>query len=374
MPVPGILTGGARLFRRTNQATNAVSNQGVFARAPDSMGATPKYAFNRRPRDPEYRDTMSRLFVELPADKAAVESFYLSVPEEVRPLAKVLAAGGENAGAGGTGFLDFLLTNTNENFRERVQLVNTLTDNYVVFYGGQDAPVFTYAGTVLNSYQDDQRVWLLRLYQEILRGSKLANRGLVANLRYDSLLVSGYLESLDLALSGETDKTAGSFSFRFRVKKLTIHTARLGSPTIVDTPAAGGKLIGVNAQLPGAASRNGTSVQHTTPEARKPAADNSNAESDAREREFKAYNVRSETVREITLLENPENTASPSNVRGPISPELIAEAEQAILMSVPPRAGGQPANPAADNANASASISSKEPTEFRWRSFEEVGL
>ena len=184
MVAPGILTGGKNLFKRNPSEANAESRQGVFGVHP---GATPKYALNRGPRDAEYSDTVARIYVELPATLKK-QDFLLSLPPESRTLGQLLTLGGASGGTAGTGFIDFILQTAQENFQEKTQIVNTLTDNYVAFYAGQEAPLFNYAGTVLNTYQDDQRVWLLKLYRDILRGTRLAQRGLIASLRYDSFI------------------------------------------------------------------------------------------------------------------------------------------------------------------------------------------
>ncbi len=233
MTVPGIITGGAAdaLFKVVNANTQPESNLGVFGKNP---GATPKYAFNSgKPRDAEYSETLSRLFIELPRNRIA--DFLKSVSPQTRPLAQVLATGTGTGGAGGTGFIDFLLTQANEGFQEKTQIVDTLTDNYVAFYSGQEPPVFQYGGVLLNTYQDDQRVWMLRLYREILRGTRLANRNLIARLRYDSFIVSGYLENLSLSLVGDTDNTGSQFYFSMRVKRMQVITPQLGGPTRLTT-------------------------------------------------------------------------------------------------------------------------------------------
>lgn len=228
MPGPGILTGGnTSLFRTNPNEANAVARTGIFAAHP---GATPKYARNRGKRDAEYSDTIARLFIELPPT-LNIEDFLSSLPEASRELGRVLAVGGSTAGSGGTGFIDFVLQSAQESFNEKTQIVNTLTDNYVAFYAGQEAPAFQYSGIVLNTYQDDQRVWLLRLYQDILRGSKLAQRKLIASLRYDSFVVRGYLEALMLNLQSSM-QMGGSFTFVMRVKDMSIHTPSLSLPTI----------------------------------------------------------------------------------------------------------------------------------------------
>jgi len=267
MAVPGIITGGdgaanvAGLFRDTATNSQAIPNQGVFGRNP---GSTPKYASNRsRGVDAEYRESMARLFVEIPAN--SMEAFLATVSAETRPLARVLAVASDSSGTGGTGFLDFLLTSAQEGFQEKAQIVDTLTDNYVAFYSGQAPPAFQYGGTLLNTYQDDQRVWMLRLYREILRGTRLANRNLIARLRYDSFIVSGYLESLQLSLSGNTDNTASNFTFTMRVKRLNIFTTALGAPTIAQTAATTNSLLNGQAEQRDAAARIGSVTPDTPP-------------------------------------------------------------------------------------------------------------
>jgi hypothetical protein len=176
---------------------------------------------------------MARMYVELPS-RTTRASFLATVSEEARPLAEILLSGTGTAGSGGTGFIDFLLTSATENFQEKAQIVDTLTDNYVAFYSGEEPPLFQYSGVLLNTYQDDQRVWMFRLYKEILRGTRLASRNLIMKLRYDSFIVSGYMESLSMALSGETEHTASQFTFTMRVKSMTVLTPALGSPTLLE--------------------------------------------------------------------------------------------------------------------------------------------
>lgn len=242
MAAPGIITGGktaTQLFRRVSTGTEPVSGLGVFGKNP---GATPKYAINqgRGGRDAEKRDTMARLFINVP--KEQTQSFLDSLSPETRPLARVLMAGSEFAGGSGTGFIDFLLTEANETFVEKKQIVDTLTDNYTAYYSGQEPPEFMYSGVLLNTYQDDQRVWMLRLYREILRGTRLAGRNLFVNLRYDSFLVSGYMEALSLGLRGD-DSTGSTFRFSLRVKRMTVVTPALGAPTIVETDATNNTIL-----------------------------------------------------------------------------------------------------------------------------------
>ena len=157
--------------------------QGVFAEYPFS---TPKYARNNGLRDNEFKDTLARFYISLAGGGAnstsAINNYLASVPEEAKALAKVLV--GSNTTNGGTGFIDFFLTQVNETFAEVAQVEKVLSDNYVAFFFGSEPPVFQYSGMLLNSVQDDQRIGMAIAYQNLLRGTQLARRGALLRVRY----------------------------------------------------------------------------------------------------------------------------------------------------------------------------------------------
>jgi hypothetical protein len=208
----------------------AGESKGVFAQYP---AATKKYIRNDgRQRDNEYRETMARMFVQMSAKEK--ELFVLSCPPETRQLAQVLCGVGEGA-SGGTGFIDFLLVQANEQFSEKYQVVETLSDNFVVYLFGNSAPMFQYQGILLNTWQDDQRVWMTRLYQDILRGTQLARRRKLLRIRYDSVIVSGVMLNLNMqVIAGQEDRVP--FSFSFIPTQYVIYTAPVGVPTRLKTP------------------------------------------------------------------------------------------------------------------------------------------
>lgn len=213
-------------------------SMGVFAQYP---GATKKYIQNAGPRDAEYRETMARMFVQMGAKER--ELFVQSCPPETRPLAKVLCGVGTGA-SGGTGFIDFLLTQVNEQFSEKYQIVETLSDNYVVYLFGRAAPMFSYSGVLLNTYQDDQRVWMTRLYQDVLRGTQLARRRKLLRLRYDSVIVSGVMLNLNMQIVADQEDRV-PFTFNFIPTQYVIYTAAVGAPTKLKQPftPAGGYVL-----------------------------------------------------------------------------------------------------------------------------------
>jgi hypothetical protein len=220
MAGPKFIPGGDSLL----PAAGEKSPKGVFAQFP---GATKKYIQNAGPRDNEYRETMARMFIEMTEKER--ELFVKSVPPETRALAEVLAGVG-TGGSGGTGFVDFLLTSVNEQFSEKFQVVESLSDNFVVYLFGQAAPQFAYSGVLLNTYQDDQRVWMTRLYQDVLRGTQLARRKKLLRLRYDSVIVSGVMLNLQMAIVADQEDRV-PFSFNFIPTQYIIYTPALGNPT-----------------------------------------------------------------------------------------------------------------------------------------------
>ena len=221
MSGPGLLPGGDTLLPSSPTSSEP---RGVFAQFP---GATKKYNLNRGVRDNEFRETMARMFIQMSEKER--ELFVNSVPPETRPLAKVLAGVGSGA-SGGTGFIDFLLTNVTEQYSEKIQVMETLADDYVIFVFGQHAPTFRFSGALLNTYQDDQRVWLTRLYNDVLRGTQLARRKKLLRIRYDSVIVSGVMTDMQMGIQADQEDHV-SFAFGFIPTQFIIYTPSMSSPT-----------------------------------------------------------------------------------------------------------------------------------------------
>jgi hypothetical protein len=152
-------------------------------------------------------------------------------------IAEVLANDGLN---GGIGYIDFLLTQADHNLEEKVQISDSLADGYTAFFFGNNPPIFSYAGTLLNSFQDNWVMQMLRLYQDLGRGTQLARRGMLMHLRYDSMMVAGAMMNLHWRhMAGR--ETADGFSFNFLVKRITPFLGGLSGPTnlnVVDSMSA----------------------------------------------------------------------------------------------------------------------------------------
>lgn len=203
---------------QNNSASNPAirRQQGIFAEQPLS---TPKYARNAGGRENEFRNTMARLYISLADASPATQAAYLAgLPQEAQALAQVLL-GNNNQGA--SGFIDFILSQAVEPVAEVVQVEKVVGDDYVAFFFGQAPATFQYSGFLLNSMQDDQRSGFAVAYNQILRGTKLAQHGALARLRYDSVIVSGTMTMHQQTLLAENEM-AVPFSFSFLVKEYFI--------------------------------------------------------------------------------------------------------------------------------------------------------
>ena len=170
-----------------------------------------------------------------------IENVLDSMPDaETRAIAEVLLGGrpenyqGAPTGSavGGQGYVDFLLQQADHSTNEKFSVTEVLSDNYVSFFFGQQAPVFTYRGMLMNTFQDDWAMNMNRLFRSIARGTQLARRGLLLYLRYDSVLVSGVLTALNTTHRAESE-TGVPFSFQMLVKKMHIMNGALAPPTAI---------------------------------------------------------------------------------------------------------------------------------------------
>ncbi len=203
--------------------------RGVYAGWP---AMTPKYMRHRQNRNHEYFGTMARMYIRSNGKHAGYERLVNSLPSlETQDIARTLI-GNDRTGVGGLGYIDFILQQAGHSFAEKFQVVETLSDNYVSFFFGQQAPIFNYSGTLLNTYQDDWAMNMYRLYHDIARGSKLAKRGLLFYLRYDSMIVSGALTAFNFSNNAEMEM-AVPFTLQMLVKKVHVVYGGITTPTVV---------------------------------------------------------------------------------------------------------------------------------------------
>jgi len=206
----------------------------ISGRDPNARGvhstfpmATAKSCRYRQNRHHEFEDTMARMFIQVPT--GLYQKFLASLEDpETRTIAQYLT--GDDIKKGGIGYIDFLLQNVRHAFTEKVQVVETLSDNYVAFFFGHEAPRFSYSGTLYNTYQDDWTMRMFRIFRDLGRGTQLARRGQLLRLKYDSMIVSGAMLNLQWELIAGQE-TYCPFSFDLLVKNVAIVYGNVAPPT-----------------------------------------------------------------------------------------------------------------------------------------------
>lgn len=195
--------------------------RGVFAEVPS---VTPKWAIRGvGGAEPDFRETMARMFIQLNASE--VDRFLVSVNMAAKDHGESAALAAVLAGAGtrdrGTGYIDFLLQNVQMPFQEKAQVIETLADNYVIYFFGAAAVPWTFSGTCFNTVEDDQGVNMLRMYRDMIRGTQLARRRKLLRVRFNGMIVSGSVLGLSLGLEAEGE-THMPFSFQLMPKSITL--------------------------------------------------------------------------------------------------------------------------------------------------------
>lgn len=229
-PSPTVPLAGAvnQIYNKTR-----LMNQ-TSGRDPKSLGvhsvlplATAKELRFRKGRHHEFEDTMARMFMQIPTE--AYDAFLASLEDpETRTIATYLT--GDDVKKGGIGYIDFLLHSVQHQFTEKVQIVETLSDNYVAFFFGTQAPTFQYQGTLLNTFEDDWTMRMFRIFRDLGRGTMLARRGLLLRLKYDSMIVSGAMLNFQWQLNAGAT-TYCPFGFDLLVKNVSIIYGNVAPPT-----------------------------------------------------------------------------------------------------------------------------------------------
>jgi len=197
-------------------------SKGVFSHFP---AATPKYrAFENE------KETLARLYVVVPSSLR--DRYIRALPQDARPLAEAIYTSGRNTSeTEGLGYIDFLLQSVTSNNNEKVSISEVLSDNYAAFFFGASPPTLTCGGTLINTVQDDWKTAFEIVYQEIIRGTKLARRKQLVTLSYDTVSVTGTIVNMTTTLTA-IQQMVSSFSFSMLVKRYEIYRLPGTQPTV----------------------------------------------------------------------------------------------------------------------------------------------
>jgi len=211
-----------------NFPTDAI---GVYSAFP-SM--SPKYVRHSGARTAGHLGGLARIYVPVssPVKLANIKKQFANrYKENSQMYAVAEQVFGTTAGKeSGAGYLDFVLMSVSQVLDEKYQISEVLEDNYVAFFFGQRAPMWTFSGALMNTYQDDWTMNMWRLYSEIGRGTRLAQRGLLMSIRYDSMIVTGGMTRFQWDLSSSNELFT-SFSFQFLMKSITPIRGSKAKPT-----------------------------------------------------------------------------------------------------------------------------------------------
>lgn len=104
-------------------------------------------------------------------------------------------------------FSKYLLEGVQESHSEKYQVVQTFNDYYVYFYG-QNPPVYSFRGYLLNFNNYNWKNEFMYFYENFWRGTKCVELGAKIYLTYDYQQIQGYILNVSTSVDAMTDKAA----------------------------------------------------------------------------------------------------------------------------------------------------------------------
>lgn len=201
------------------------TDRGVYAIHP---AATVKYG--QTGAEKSLTEDVARLYIEL-SDKGLKEAILRSISEYdqgVKLLAQTLVGSPDEVLYG---YIDFIVERIDTSFDEKVQLHEVLTDNYVAYFFGQKPPVFRVSGHLLDTRQDDWSAAFYRLYNSVLRGTRMADLKQVVHMRWNNRFTTGVMLNLQESFDSNM-QMATTFQFSLLVKSYTPELEQGRLPTL----------------------------------------------------------------------------------------------------------------------------------------------
>lgn len=201
-----------------DEGENIIGETGVYSEFP---AMTPKY----HPGDwyDAARTTQARMWLPF-SSESAYQSYKSQLRERARNLVDALSTFID--GARGIGYIDFGLQQINETYQEKVQVSEVLSDGYIAHFFGQRAPTWSYSGFVINTEQDEwYDAWHI-LYEDAIRGTRLAEARIPLRLAYDTRVVSGSLVGMSTSFQAQNE-TYAMLQFQLLVKSVRYNPKKL---------------------------------------------------------------------------------------------------------------------------------------------------
>lgn len=117
------------------------------------------------------------------------------------------------------GYADFLLTQVRCSLDEKLQIVETFGDGEVVYYFGRQPIVFTMAGILIDSVDNEWFVKWMTMYGQVMRGTQLAQNYELLQIVLPNMDVIGTIPHMSWSQDSSND-TLISFEFQFLAKQI----------------------------------------------------------------------------------------------------------------------------------------------------------
>jgi hypothetical protein len=123
---------------------------------------------------------------------------------------------------GGTygGYASFVLTHVHGALDEKLQITETFGDGEVVYYFGRQPMVFSMAGYLIDSADNDWFVDWLNMYGHVMRGSQLAQNYELLKIVLPNMDLIGTMSRMSFDQDATNDVQI-NFEFQFIVKQMT---------------------------------------------------------------------------------------------------------------------------------------------------------
>lgn len=136
------------------------------------------------------------------------------------------------------GYTDFILTDIQAQFNEKVQVSEVFGDNEVVYYFGKQPVMFTLSGILIDDVNNNWFHKFIETYTNVLRGSELARNGELVQINLPMLMLQGSISNLSISQNSANDVQI-PFTMTVIVKKIQgIPGVPFGQPITNDAMSA----------------------------------------------------------------------------------------------------------------------------------------
>lgn len=132
------------------------------------------------------------------------------------------------------GYADFLLTNVDVSFSEKVQVNEVFGDSEVVYYFGRSPVMFNLSGLLFDDVDNNWFYKFMVTYWSVLRGTQLAKNHQLAQINLPNMTVIGTISALSYSQDASRD-TDIRFNMQFIAKSIVPRPVLLPSEMLTNS-------------------------------------------------------------------------------------------------------------------------------------------